>query len=268
MALTLYLVPRASTEWTAAGRWQGEADLPPTPEGLVQVQTWAAEIAKMSREDSANSPPLPSGVWQGLMEALTGEDQPAVPFGGKGEENVFKPGEHLAAVYSSAGLTARSTAETLAALLSVPAETDPHLAEVALGLWQGLTTDQLSTRHGKAFRAWEDDPALITPPEGESLSDARNRLSKTLQRFRRKYDGRQLAIVLSPLSMALMRMLLTGTRWDGFWPLFHEPEASHRFVVEKKRKSPPAIKASDENAAAATKTHPHPASHPKQSGLH
>src|SRR4051812_11312320 len=50
-----------------------------------------------------------------------------------------------------------------------------HLEPVSMGLWQGLTRDELRFRYPTVFPQWEENPLSVNPPEGESLEAADGR---------------------------------------------------------------------------------------------
>jgi len=56
------------------------------------------------------------------------------------------------------------------------------------GLWQGLCKDDVRKRYPRMFRNGRESGVAICPPEGESLSEACQRLEKILEKSLRKYD--------------------------------------------------------------------------------
>lgn len=56
------------------------------------------------------------------------------------------------------------------------------------GLWQGLCKDDVRKRYPRMFRTGRDTSVAICPPEGESLSEACQRLERILEKSLRKYD--------------------------------------------------------------------------------
>jgi broad specificity phosphatase PhoE len=77
-------------------------------------------------------------------------------------------------IVASPLVRAHQTARIVAAGLSgrVPAvETDARLAEMDYGEWEGLTYAEIDARDADRRRAWEDDPAAIGCPGGESGDD-------------------------------------------------------------------------------------------------
>ena len=72
---------------------------------------------------------------------------------------------------------ARQTAEIVAAglLHPVPLETDPRLAEMDYGEWEGKTYAEIDATDAARRHAWEADPAASRCPGGESANDVAER---------------------------------------------------------------------------------------------
>lgn len=62
-----------------------------------------------------------------------------------------------------------------------------ELRNVNQGLWQGLPESDIRRRFPKLFRNARDSSVSICPPEGETLSDACQRLAGVLSKAIRKY---------------------------------------------------------------------------------
>ncbi len=64
---------------------------------------------------------------------------------------------------------ALETARTVAA--GRPVETDRRLVEIDYGAWEGLTYAQMEARDPALRDAWEQDPAAVRPPGGETAAE-------------------------------------------------------------------------------------------------
>ncbi len=82
------------------------------------------------------------------------------------------------------------------------------LAEVDLGLWEGLLESELLDRYPKAYGAWREDPSSVTPPEGESIEEAAERILPALARAAEKAGREAVAVSLRPLARAVVRAWL------------------------------------------------------------
>ena len=62
-----------------------------------------------------------------------------------------------------------------------------ELRNVNQGLWQGLPESDIRKRFPRLFKTGKEDASEICPPEGETLSDACQRLERVLCKAIRKY---------------------------------------------------------------------------------
>ena len=105
--------------------------------------------------------------WQGS------EDSPLTPKGETQIQYLAKHFRHHRAEYiisSDLGRAAK-TAQVIQAEQDLPLHYSPELRERSLGIFQGLTRQEIQQRYPDAFNAWQQDLAHYPIPEGESLSD-------------------------------------------------------------------------------------------------
>jgi broad specificity phosphatase PhoE len=84
------------------------------------------------------------------------------------------------------------------------------LDEIDVGLWQGLTRNELRARFPKAFAQWEKHADTITPPDGESFEEAIDRLTGALRNTVYRNRETTIAIAMRPMSMRLAAGILIG----------------------------------------------------------
>lgn len=151
----LVVVRHGRTAWNAARRYQGWADVPLDEEGRRQSAAAAA----------------------GIVDALTGRP---------------------VSVVSSDLRRAVETAALLAAgldgaVLVGPPAVDPHLREVDVGAWEGLTNAEAEEKYPEEYRRWalgED----VARGGGETLADAGARVAAAIAARlpdSREVDGRE-----------------------------------------------------------------------------
>ncbi len=124
-----------------------------------------------------------------------------------------------AAIYSADRDPAAQTAHDLAESFHLRAKKADRLEEMALGLWEGLTPEDLAKRFARAFRQWKEDPSSVCPPEGEALPAAAERVIKEVGRLGRKHLGQCFAVVLGPLALAALRCHLEGKDCSALWEM-------------------------------------------------
>lgn len=101
----------------------------------------------------------------------------------------------LSAVVSSDLCRARQTAGSVAEGLGLrPVEVDAGVRERDIGLWTGLTREQIEAAWPGQLVAFEAG-RLERPPRGESTPELVARATASLERLRRQWAGRQLLVV-------------------------------------------------------------------------
>jgi broad specificity phosphatase PhoE len=154
-------------------------------------------------------------------------------------------GQGVEKILHSPDELARLTAKLLAQRLGVQARAVDALTEVDVGLWTGLTGEQLRTRFSSCYRQLTEAPLSITPPEGESLASAAERIGEGVLRQVRRNGAAAVALVLRPLALSLARYALEpgddSRIWEQAWT--DEP------VVIEVNAEPPVEPASDRAAS-------------------
>ncbi len=93
--------------------------------------------------------------------------------------------ESLHAIYSSPLVRAKETACIIKAFHpSVPLFEEEGLVEMALGDFEGMEARNWAMEHPDFRKAWQETPASVTMPGGESLQDVQARAIDTLKRIR------------------------------------------------------------------------------------
>jgi broad specificity phosphatase PhoE len=77
-----------------------------------------------------------------------------------------------------------------------------------LGLWQGLRMEDLRQRYPTVIEQWEESPATVLPPGGESFLDCIDRLRGALRAILRRNRTRTVALPLRPSAIQIVGGLL------------------------------------------------------------
>ncbi|MBL8849529.1 MAG: histidine phosphatase family protein [Planctomycetaceae bacterium] len=111
-------------------------------------------------------------------------------------------------VYASPTEPALSTAREIAASLDVSLKELEGLENLSHGLWEGMLLDDVKRKHPRVYKQWRDAPAAVCPPEGETCSEAHERVRKVLKKPLRK---RQTFAIVAPEPVAtLIASVLRG----------------------------------------------------------
>jgi broad specificity phosphatase PhoE len=109
----------------------------------------------------------------------------------------------------------RQVGEMIGAKFSTRLRNREELRELRLGLWEGLTREELRRRFPTAFPQWEERPQTVTPPEGESIEQAVGRVTPALKKIVKRNRGGAVALVLRPMVMQIVRGLLQKEPTDA-----------------------------------------------------
>ena len=107
--------------------------------------------------------------------------QTDLPLTEYGEEQIQGLGRSLAAlsiqnIVCSPLLRCQQSGNILSSILHAPTETKEGLAEIDLGDWEGLTTEQIKKQFPGAHAARGKDMVNYQPANGESFDDLRRRV--------------------------------------------------------------------------------------------
>jgi broad specificity phosphatase PhoE len=196
--VTVVLVRHGESTWVAEGRFQGRLDPPLSPLGLEQARR--------------------TGAWLAAPGGPPGLGLPTPP-----REVVHSP-------LARAARTARLIGAALDARdgrRSSPLRPDAGLMEVGVGAWEGLTVAEVDARWPAEHAAWRSDATGSTPPGGEPLALAAERVRAAvpaiLGRLGAPADGsasRPWSIVVAHGGiLRLLSFALLGLPLDRFWML-------------------------------------------------
>jgi broad specificity phosphatase PhoE len=105
------------------------------------------------------------------------------------------------------------------------ARNSPDLQELNLGLWQGLTAEELRSRFPRVFQQWMEQPQNVTPPDGEPLDEAIGRIADGMDRIVRRNRDLRVALALRPMSLQICAGILRGEMAGDIAGHLHQREA-------------------------------------------
>jgi broad specificity phosphatase PhoE len=169
----LLLIRHGQTPWNEDGRWQGHGNPGLTEEGLAQAKALALTLAEERQRWQRLEPK--QGAWT--------------------------------RVFSSDLERARQTALTVADHLGLPIEFDRRLRELDVGVWSGLTRDEIARRDPDRLRRFELGEPFIRPGDGESRVEIRERTHALVSDFARRFAGDRIILVTH---LGVIRSLVPG----------------------------------------------------------
>jgi len=123
-----------------------------------------------------------------------------IPLSEKGRSRIERAGTFLSRfslnhVYTSALSRCIESGSIIAKPHRLPIKPVEGLNEIHFGLWQGLSFDEISRMYPDDFRKWLSDPEVHSPPEGETLRDAKKRIDTAVSRIITGHRGENVAVV-------------------------------------------------------------------------
>jgi len=132
----------------------------------------------------------------------------------------------LSAIYVSPKLRARQTAEPLLRACSLAPIVEEGLREIAYGAWEGRKESEIKASDPEGYAAWSQDPALVSPPGGESAFAIAARALPCLVRARREHPGEHVMFVSHKATIRIMVCALLGVPLGRFRDRVACPTAS------------------------------------------
>ncbi|REJ70480.1 MAG: histidine phosphatase family protein [Planctomycetota bacterium] len=123
----------------------------------------------------------------------------------------------LEAVYCSPCASATETAARVAEALGVKFKSLDKLQNIDYGLWQGLLVDEVKRKQPRVYKQWLEHPETICPPQGETISAARERVATTLGKLLKKHKQGTIGLVCPEPLAALIRSHLMGITLSQVW---------------------------------------------------
>lgn len=123
----------------------------------------------------------------------------------------------IKAIYASDLSRTVHTAREIAKHHNLEVINDKDIRELSLGVWEGLTFNEVNERWSKEFREWQEKPFEIKPPEGETLTDLYNRTGRFMMRAAKAHPKEKIIVVThaGPIRAILAQIL--NLKRDFFW---------------------------------------------------
>lgn len=104
-------------------------------------------------------------------------------------------GRRIAAVYTSHLARSRQTADEIAGRAKLVPTVDEDLAEIYLGVWEGLTPEDVNRRFNGAYEVWQSAPSQVTIPQAEPLEAFHTRARAAVRRILARHPSGDVVIV-------------------------------------------------------------------------
>ena len=161
-------------------------------------------------------------AWNGENRLQGHTDLPLSPLG---QEQAKRLGTHFGALraqytvpsrlYTSHLVRSLQTAQAIADQTGIPLLVEPHLAEACLGVWEGLTPEEVDARYDGAYQRWRTAPSTVQIPEAEPLAQFRARVRGAFARIIQAHPEEELIVVSHGGVMASLLADWLEADYDG-----------------------------------------------------
>jgi len=121
--------------------------------------------------------------------------------------------EKIDAVYTSSAKRAHEFAKI--AFEKLPIAVMPELNEMAFGIFEGLTYDEIMRKHHEIYTKWIEDPSGEDIPEGESMGDFKKRIESAFKKIIRHGENKTSAVIThaGTIKMIISNILAIEDIW-------------------------------------------------------
>ena len=107
-------------------------------------------------------------------------------------------------IYSSDLGRAYQTAEIIGNKLNIEVEKTEALREMNFGTWEGRIIKDIIEEDPELYKMWRNEPHLAKIPQGETLSQIKERTDAFIKEINEKYDGKHIVLVSHSLCARIM----------------------------------------------------------------
>ena len=141
----------------------------------------------------------------------------------------------IAAIYASPCQSAEQTAAALGAVLDLKVKPLDLLQNLDQGWWQGMLVTDVIKKQPRVYRQFQEQPETVCPPQGETISEAKQRVQATIAKLTKKHKAAGLIALIVPEPLArvvrnVLRHEPLGDLWKcscgSQWELIDVPEAA------------------------------------------
>jgi len=165
-------------------------------------------------------------IWNGENRIQGHSDPPLSPLGLDQAKclGTYFASRPVKALYTSHLMRSVHTAQAIAERTGVMPRIEPALAEIHLGIWEGLTPEEVDARFDGAYQRWQMRPSSVVIPDAEPIAAFRGRVRAALKRIMANFEegecvvvshGGVIAALLADLLAADYDALLRRLRLDN-----------------------------------------------------
>ncbi len=123
----------------------------------------------------------------------------------------------MTALYTPECEPAHATAEAIAESLDIKLKKLRDMENLDHGLWQGLCIEEVKRKQPTVYRQWQEQPASVRPPEGETLGEAEDRVNRAVEKLLKRHRTGVIGIVMPEPMATLVKVRLGKGKLGDLW---------------------------------------------------
>ena len=139
----------------------------------------------------------------------------------------------IAGIYSSPLSRAMETARPTAESKGREVVPDPAFTDLDFGAWQGLPLKEAKEKYPDLYRLWREQPGVVSFPQGENLTQVRNRTWEGLIRLAEGNPQRTILIVTHRVVTKVLICAALGLDHSHFWQMKQDSTAINCFEYSR-----------------------------------
>lgn len=143
--------------------------------------------------------------------------------------------ESIGMVYCAEDELSKRCAKIMGSSCNAKVKALSSYSELDVGLWEGVLKSDLNERFPRVYTTWVDDPGIVAPPDGESLSTVQGRILEQLGRSIRKSKSAHptFALVLRPFAFAVLSCWIENRPLSEIWDILDEGSKIRVFSLDR-----------------------------------
>lgn len=134
-------------------------------------------------------------------------------------------------IYSSRLSRALETAIEIAKLHKLEVLTDSRLDELRQGKWEGMKVSEVRKLYPDLYLRWEEDPTSVTPPGGESVTEAFQRARDFWTENILPREGTGVIVAHKVINALIKLVLKNDSRLNLLWGKLPENAQIEKFSL-------------------------------------
>lgn len=131
----------------------------------------------------------------------------------------------FSALYASPLSRAQETAGLIAERRGCSVLPAPAFREICLGVWEGLTRQEVQTRFPALYADWRERPHTVAIPDGETVAMVQKRVLEGLTQLRAAHEGETICLVAHGVTIRLLILEALGLPTGRLWSFRVSPAA-------------------------------------------